>query len=145
MPGKFTLSAKNLGPIPDAEVQFGDLTVLVGPQASGKSVFLQTLRLVLDRNQIHDIFDHHNIVFKDDPKAFLGGYYGRGMGGMINSTPPPSVTWDGKKLSLSDLAKRARRKVNHDGKEREHLFYIPAQRVVRESLINAFGSAAMAA
>jgi hypothetical protein len=124
------LRTKNLGPIRDADVEFGDLTVFVGPQASGKSVFLQTLKLVLDRNHIHDTFDHHNMVFKDDPRAFLGGYFGRGMGGMIDNEPAPQVAWEGRPFSLSDLAKRARRKRNSDAKEPEHVFYIPAQRVV---------------
>lgn len=70
------------------------------------------------------------MVFKDDPHAFLGGYYGHGMGGMIDNNPAPHVTWDGKSQPLSDLAKRARRKPNDEHNEREHLFYIPAQRVV---------------
>ena len=95
-----TLFVQNLGPIPEAEVEFGDLTVLVGPQASGKSLFLQTLKLVLDRNHIHDTFEHHNMVFNGDPKAFLGGYLGRGMGGMIDSAPQPKVTWKGRSTLL---------------------------------------------
>jgi len=129
----FRLQTQNLGPISDADVTFGDLTVFVGPQASGKSVFLQTLKLGVDRNHIHDTFRHHNIVFGDDPHAFLGGYFGRGMDGMIDNNPAPQVTWEGKSKPLSDLAKRARRKPNRDKTARdepEHLFYIPAQRVV---------------
>jgi energy-coupling factor transporter ATP-binding protein EcfA2 len=102
------LRARNLGPVPDADVEFGDLTVLVGPQASGKSVFLQTLKLVLDRNHIHDTFGHHNMVFKNDPRAFLSGYYGRGMGGMINANPAPQVGLNGTIHDLEELAKRAK-------------------------------------
>lgn len=124
------LRVRNLGPIPDADVNFGDLTVFIGPQASGKSVFLQTLKLVLDRNSVHDTFDHHNMVFGNDPRAFLGGYYGRGMGGMIDSSPPPQVIWGNRSYALADLAKRARGKGNGKGQSAEHLFYIPAQRVV---------------
>ena len=37
----------NLGQIKEADVQFGDLTVLVGPQATGKSIFLQLLKLLM--------------------------------------------------------------------------------------------------
>lgn len=126
----FRLRTQNLGPIPYADVTFGDLTILVGPQASGKSVFLQTLKLVLDRNHIHDTFDHNSMVFKDDPHAFLGGYYGREMGGMIDNDPKPQITWANKTHTLSELSKRARGKGNSRGKAVEHLFYIPAQRVV---------------
>lgn len=124
------LRAINLGPIPDADVKFEDLTVLVGPQASGKSVFLQTLKLVLDRNHIHDTFSHHNMVFKNDPRAFLSGYYGRGMGGMIDANPTPKVGLNGKLEDLARLSKRAKGRGSRVGQTREHLFYIPAQRVV---------------
>ena len=31
---------KNFGPIKDVSLDFGDLTILVGPQASGKSIAL---------------------------------------------------------------------------------------------------------
>jgi predicted ATP-dependent endonuclease of OLD family len=43
-----TLRVSNLGPIKDASLEFGDLTVLVGPQATGKSLFLQLLKLLFD-------------------------------------------------------------------------------------------------
>ncbi|HRI68301.1 MAG TPA: hypothetical protein PK156_28925 [Polyangium sp.] len=35
------LRVTGFGPIRQADVKFGDLTVLVGPQASGKSLFVQ--------------------------------------------------------------------------------------------------------
>jgi hypothetical protein len=124
------LKVSNLGPIPQADVEFGDLTVFVGPQASGKSVFLQTLKLVLDRNHIHDTLTHHNMAFRDDPQAFLGGFYGRGMGGMLDSVPPPQIAWQKKSMTLSELSKRGRRSRNDEEKSAERLFYIPAQRVV---------------
>ena len=43
----------SFGPIADADSTFGDLTVLVGPQATGKSILLQLPKLVLDRRAIH--------------------------------------------------------------------------------------------
>jgi len=33
------ISVSNLGQIKNADVKFGDLTVFVGPQATGKSIF----------------------------------------------------------------------------------------------------------
>ena len=36
------------GPLKWADVEFGDLTVLVGPQASGKSLFVQLYKAVQD-------------------------------------------------------------------------------------------------
>ena len=44
------LQLKNVGQIHDADIEFSDLTVLVGPQATGKSIFLQFLRLLVDTN-----------------------------------------------------------------------------------------------
>ena len=46
------LSISNLGPIHFADVAFGDFTLLVGPQASGKSVFLQMVKLLADKDSI---------------------------------------------------------------------------------------------
>lgn len=44
-----TLNLRNLGPIREADLTFGDLTVLTGPQASGKSIALQVLKLAIDQ------------------------------------------------------------------------------------------------
>ena len=132
---------KNVGPIKEAEIKLGDLTVLVGPQASGKSIFLQTLKLVADRNHIVGFFDQQNVVFKNDkgnhnPAAFLNGYYGRGMAGMLQGNP--SVTWQGRRYDLEALTKFKRPQNN----QVESLFYIPAQRVVSlpSGVSQTFGS-----
>lgn len=132
------LSLDNLGPIIHAAVEFGDLTVLVGPQASGKSVFLQTLKLVLDRNHVLGFFEHQNVVFDNNPSAFLNGFFGRGMGGMLNRDPQPMVNWDGQQYELAALTKYKRPKRN----QFESLFYIPAQRVVSfpSGISQTFGS-----
>jgi len=37
------IKIKSFGPIEEADVTFGDLTLLVGPQASGKSIFIQRI------------------------------------------------------------------------------------------------------
>ncbi|WP_206955020.1 hypothetical protein [Trinickia acidisoli] len=65
------LTVKRFGPIAHADVAFGDLTVIVGPQATGKSLFLWTLKLLIDRDQIHDMFTHHNMSFGGREEAFL--------------------------------------------------------------------------
>lgn len=43
-----SLRLDRVGQIVCADVRLADLTVLVGPQATGKSIFLQFLKLVLD-------------------------------------------------------------------------------------------------
>ena len=43
---------KNFGPIRKVDIELGDLTVLIGAQASGKSLFLQMFKLIKDRSAI---------------------------------------------------------------------------------------------
>jgi predicted ATPase len=66
-----TLKLKNIGPITEADVQFGDLTILVGPQATGKSIFFQFLRLVLDVAPILGYLDEHGLNWHRDTRKFL--------------------------------------------------------------------------
>ena len=122
-PKPSVLRIENLGPIRQAEVAFGDLTVIVGPQATGKSIFLQTLKLVLDSNHIHDAFKHHSVAFNGNSGAFLGGYYGKGMAAAWSDAS--SLKWNAKPLKLPDLAKPTKARDRN-----EHVFFIPAQRVM---------------
>lgn len=117
------LAVTKLGPIEAADVEFGDLTVVVGPQATGKSVFLQTLKLLLDRDHIHDTFKRHSASFGGDASAFLGGYYGKGMAAAW--TDASALRWRGQAHTLPGLAQPSRSKDRH-----ERLFFIPAQRVM---------------
>ncbi|MFW9595394.1 MAG: AAA family ATPase [Macromonas sp.] len=118
------LVMKQVGPIQSADITFGDLTVVVGPQATGKSIFLQTLKLVLDRDHIHDTFKHHSLAFNGDGSAFLGGYYGKGMAAAWHDDSS-QLRWNGKTCTLPELAKPSKARQRH-----EKLFFIPAQRVM---------------
>jgi len=117
------LRVSDLGPIKSADVQFGDLTVIVGPQATGKSIFLQTLKLLIDRDHIHDTFKHHSVAFNGNSDAFLDGYFGRGMAAMWGKIS--SLDWNGRATGLPTLAKPSKSKQRH-----ERVFFIPAQRVM---------------
>lgn len=117
------LQVRHLGPVASADLAFGDLTVIVGPQATGKSIFLQTLKLLVDRDQIHDMFKHHSMSFNDKAGAFMEGYFGRGLSGAWGTKS--SLTWKGKSVDLSDYAKPSKSTTRH-----ERMFYIPAQRVM---------------
>lgn len=120
------LRIERFGPVADARVTFGDLTVLVGPQASGKSIFLQSMKLAADRNHVLGFFEDQNVHFNDDPAAVINGYFGRGMGSLIDAELGPEITWSGQKYNLAELTRFKRPKTNRT----ESLFYIPAQRVV---------------
>jgi hypothetical protein len=121
------LSMRNFGPIKQADIEFGDLTVVVGPQATGKSIFLQTLKLMADRDNIHDTFAKHSVDFKGHTDAFLDGYFGNGMSSVWKPVDS-RLGLNGKPTDLLTYAKPSR--TRGDEKHQEHLFFIPAQRVV---------------
>lgn len=71
------LHVTNFAHIKDVKVDFGDLTVLVGPQASGKSLILQLFKLANDGASIKRDFETYGMVVKGD--RFLERYLGQGM------------------------------------------------------------------
>lgn len=118
------LSVENLGPIAKAKIAFGDLTVLVGPQASGKSILLQTLRLQLDAEFIAKVLRLNGFAWKrTDRNTFLELYFGEGLGGLWSGKT--KIRWNGKSTSARALMARPSRMG-----ARASLFYFPAQRVL---------------
>lgn len=129
------LRLEKVGPIVDADVEFGDLTVLVGPQASGKSILLQTLELVADTRAVQAELSRVNIDWRGDPALYFGQFYGEGMGSLWSADSAMSV--DGKSRPLPELS-RLMKGPRSRGTER--VFYIPAQRVMslRDGLTRPF-------
>jgi energy-coupling factor transporter ATP-binding protein EcfA2 len=119
------ISIRNLGPIKQADIELGDLTVLVGQQATGKSIFLQTLKLLMDRDHIHKVFNNNNTVFKGRSEVFLDGYYGKNMSPLWHSTSVINTNI-GSQVNLKDYATPTGKPFN----DQESIFYIPAQRVM---------------
>ena len=119
------LSLENVGQIKQAEVECGDLTVLVGPQATGKSILLQWLRLVVDTGYVHDEMRKHGLDWKRTIPGFLSIYLGEGMEGLWQEGEAGSaIVVDGKRVPFAGyVAPRHRAKG-------PFLFYIPAQRVL---------------
>lgn len=119
------LQIENFGPIRRAAVEFGDLTVLVGPQATGKSIFLQLLQLVVDTGYVHDEMRKHGLDWKRNVADFLRVYFGEGMEGLWTpGEAGSSLSVGGEAARFADyVSPRHRTKTNH-------LFYIPAQRVL---------------
>ncbi|EHQ05431.1 AAA family ATPase [Leptonema illini] len=126
------LKLKNFGQIRDAEVAFGDLTVLVGPQATGKSLFLQLLKLIIDKKSIHSELRMRNVIWDGDPEAFLNLYFGDGMHSIWNKKTIVQV--DSKKRELNFFARP------YASATAEELFFIPAQRVMslKEGMTQTF-------
>lgn len=117
------LRVQNLGPIRDAQIELGNLTVLVGPQATGKSLLLQMLKLCIDGPQIVEELERHGFYIrkKSDVVDF---FLGEGMGGIWDRRT--SVEWQGKSVDLAGLVPK---QTNPSTRRRsEELIYIPAQR-----------------
>lgn len=117
---RFSLS--DIGQIRHADIEFGDLTVLVGPQASGKTIFLEMLKLFVDTGHIHQQLLKHGLDWSGVTRTFLDIYLGEGMGAV--QQPNSRLDVDGTVLLLDDLATRRNRS------RKNRLFYVPAQRVM---------------
>jgi len=117
--------ACHIGPINEADVRFGDLTVFVGPQASGKSIFLQLLKLLVDKSAIHETMSRFGLGRKASLDGFLNLYLGEGMASIwAEGTSRLRI---GRRRDPIDLGTYARAGWS---KKPQQLFYIPAQRVI---------------
>ena len=72
------LKINHFGPIGEVEVELGDLTLLIGPQAVGKSLFLQFLNLLLDYASIIKTLRDYGYIVKN-LEDLLGHYLGPEM------------------------------------------------------------------
>ena len=111
----------SLGQIREADISFGDLTVFVGEQASGKSILLQLVKLVLDGGDITRTLKKHGFDWYKKSDNFLSLYFGEGMQTIWNKGEA-KVTVD--KVDFTPQKALSRRKKD------ENLFLIPAHRVV---------------
>lgn len=117
-----SLKIKNFGPIGNVDVQFGDLTLLVGPQASGKSLFLELLKYVVDKEHVlANLRKFNYIIDKKNPQKVLDTFFGDGMYKIFK--PNTEITFDGREITLDSLLKR-------NTPKKETMFYIPAQRIL---------------
>jgi energy-coupling factor transporter ATP-binding protein EcfA2 len=111
-----------LGQLTQADLSFGDMTVFVGQQASGKSILLQLIKLILDSDDITSTIKRQGFDWRRNTENFLSLYFGEGMQGIWNNST--NVIVDGQIFDLDKvLSKRGRKKD-------EVLFLIPAQRVM---------------
>ena len=112
---------ENCGPIARADMDLGDLSILVGPQATGKSIALQMLKLA----QEYPAIKRTMLDFAYNPSRgrseFIGDYLGEGMSSIWTDA---TVIRAGEKNLGYDNIKAA------TVTKREHsVFYVPAQRV----------------
>lgn len=102
----------------DVQVDFGDLTLMVGPQGTGKSLVLQLLKFALDSTVVKRTIGARGGTWdQSDDFGLLATYLGDGYESSLSSKP--TITFDGKGIrTLRSNARDAR------------VFFIPAQRVV---------------
>lgn len=117
-----TLKAEGVGQIAEAHISFGDLTVLVGPQATGKSVALQILKLLVDTGHVLSELKRYGLDWSGRLPDFLDVYMGEGMSRVWRSES--SIVWRDHRINLRKLVGRQRRHKD------ETMFFIPAQRVL---------------
>lgn len=122
------MRVRNIGPVKEADIALGDLTVFVGPQATGKSIVLQLLKLAIDNAAIHATMRNYGLAWHGHPETFYERYLGEGMSSVWNRKSS-RLSLDGarKKTGLAAYAKEGRREQPDPA---EKMFYIPAQRVM---------------
>jgi hypothetical protein len=105
----------------NVDIEFGHLTLLVGAQASGKSLSLQWLKAAIDGKHIARSLEDagHSI---DDDASLIDLVFGVGMG--AGWTERSRVTWNGALIEPSQLGRRGR----GDGAAR--VLYVPAHRAM---------------
>ncbi len=126
------LEVSNFGPIRESGIDFGDLTLFVGPQATGKSLCLELIKLLLDTGSIHDGMLRHGIRWGRE-RDFLELYFGEGMHTL--NRDDTEIVRDGEPVGLGRYLRRY-------GMRRTdtQVFYTPAQRVLalRDGLTRPF-------
>lgn len=120
------LHVANLAQIREGKVEFGDFTLLVGPQASGKSIFLQLFKLIQDQANIAQTLKTNGFTWGKEWEKLFELYFGESMSGIWK--PDTTVNYDGKRYESQHFLPKPGPK-NTD----EHVLYIPAQRVVTMS------------
>lgn len=119
-----SLEVNNFGPIEKAKVNFGDLTFVVGPQASGKSLFLELLKYLLDKDFVlSDLKRYNYVVENNNPKKILDLFFGEGMNEVFRENT--EIFLNGEKQAINSLLT-----FNKENQKTEQLFYIPAQRIL---------------
>ena len=121
----------NLGQIKEADINFGDLTLFVGPQATGKSILLQSIKLIIDYPKILADLDHNGYDIFSSISNIFEIYFGEGMRNI--KTTSTQILIDKQLVDLEDQlnAKKLFKEVYFSSVNiiNETVFFIPAQRV----------------
>lgn len=114
------LVVRRFAQLEDVTIPSADFCVLVGPQATGKSLALQLLKLAIDGPCVAGALAEYGFEWGKDRARFAERYFGAGMGSAWSDKT--TVALRGTSLSLAGVASGKR--TTRDG----HVFYIPAHR-----------------
>lgn len=117
-----SLLVKKFGQIVEANVVFGDMTIIIGPQASGKSIMLQLFKLLRDSSEIARNLKKHGYDWRNDSKNLLDLYFGENLRSLWKDST--NIRMGERDFKLGTLIQKDKK----PGKEK--VFYIPAQRVM---------------
>ena len=117
------LEVREFAQIEHVDIGLGDLTVLVGPQASGKSLVLQLLKLAMDGRAVVHTLRRHDLLFRG-PVELLDRYFGEAMG--KTWTKKTTVRWRGKLVSPAAIAKTRQTQATAE----HEMYFIPAHRTL---------------
>ncbi|NPA34988.1 MAG: ATP-binding protein [Chlorobi bacterium] len=121
---KLRIELKDFGQIKEGQVQIGDLTVLVGEQASGKTLFLELFKFIHDRHFIKKVFQEKGFTI-DSIEDLFSLYFGCSKE-LIPVKEGSEIRLNGRAINLRNLKGRGSKNL----REKESVFYIPAQRIL---------------
>ena len=137
------IQVTKLAQIPEADITFGDMTIFVGEQATGKSILLQLVKLVLDTEAIVQSLKRRGFDWQEEREKFLYLYFGEGMQSIWDSDATKIIV-DRREFALDQVLSksskvlsrrtsgraRLRSLLNRRWEKSESLFLIPANRVI---------------
>lgn len=112
------LTIKNFAQIAEVDLTFGDLTILVGAQGTGKSLALQWLKVAMDGKQIADELARAGQSAK--PETLIDLIFGVGMNTAWRSDS--EISFEGRQVTKQGIARI--------GQGQEKVFFIPAHRAM---------------
>ena len=119
------LTVDNVAQIANADIDFGDLTILVGAQGTGKTIFLQLLKFCVDMEYIKDTMNDFGQTWdKKQSRSVLAPYLGEAMS-RIWDDDKSKILQDGNSFCFS-----SNRNLGEWRTHKETVYYIPAQRAL---------------
>ncbi len=113
----------SFGPITNGSVELGDITLLIGPQASGKSIFLQLFKYYEDLSYIKSTLLRYGYTWGNEYKKLIELYFGEGMSSLLSENT--KIIINDREFQFKSVKNPRAKKVHV-----EKVFYIPAQRVI---------------